>query len=193
MNKQIKNSKIKILIAITTSLALGLFVGKSNDSNFFNTNTVVQAAHVKGNLGKLTTPKKMRGTWYGKAFDMNYKSNTIDKLRVKAHKIGSDELHRQDTNAKGIKNTTQTRNWVRAFYPVTFKKDKNIKYISMFPWSSPVASGRSLGLYHYKGHRVLIERTLSSYRITNVYWRSAKLARMYGGTKPKELKTFAQW
>ncbi|GGG34478.1 hypothetical protein [Lactobacillus apis] len=62
MNKQIKNSKIKILIAITTSLALGLFVGKSNDSNFFTTNTVVQAAHVKGNLGKLTTPKKMRGT-----------------------------------------------------------------------------------------------------------------------------------
>ena len=193
MKKQVKNSKIKILIAITMSLALGLLVVKTSDDSFINITTVVQAAHVKGNLGKLTTPKKMRGTWYGKAFDVNYKSKTISKLRVKAHKIDSNELHRQDSNAKGIKNTKQTRNWVKAFYPVTFKKDKNIKYISMFPWFSPVASGRSLGIYHYKGHRVLIERSFSSYRITNVYWRSVKLARMYGGKKPKELRTLAQW
>ena len=193
MKKQVKNSKIKILISITMSLALGLLAVKTSDDSFINITTVVQAAHVKGNLGKLTTPKKMRGTWYGKAFDVNYKSNTINKLRVKAHKIDSNELHRQDSNAKGIKNTKQTRNWVKAFYPVTFKKDKNIKYISMFPWFSPVASGRCLGMYHYKGHRVLIERSFSSYRITNVYWRSAKLARMYGGKKPKELRTLAQW
>ena len=192
MNKQVKNSKIKMLIAITMSLALGLLAGKASDSSLLNTNMVVQAAHVKGNLGILTTPKKMRGTWYGKAFDLNYKSKVLNKLKVKAHKIDSNELHRQDTNAKGIKNTRQTRNWVKAFYPVTFKKDKNIKYILMFPWFSPAASGWSLGIYHYKGHRVLIERTTSSYRITNVYWRSAKLARMYGGKKPKELKTYAQ-
>lgn len=58
---------------------------------------------------------------------------------------------------------------------------------------SPTLSGTYLGLYRYKGHQVLIERTTSSFRITKVYWKTKAFAQKFGGYKPKELKRFGEF
>ena len=193
MKKKVNFKLAEILVALLVLLVLGICVSQGN-SNFADFNKVIEAKHVKGDLGKFTVPKKMRGTWYGKYFDINgIKAKKVDKIKITAHTIAGSPLHKQEANFKGTKIPKAARNWSRTYYPVKFKKDKGIKYISMYPWVSPVLSGESLGLYHYKGHKVLIDRTTSSFRITNVYWKTRKLAKKYGGHKPKELKRYGEW
>lgn len=186
--------KFKYLYTIIGVFVVGIFAREAFNVEVLPSTQVVQAQHVKGDLGKFTVPKRMRGTWYGKYFDIGgIKSKTVNKLKVSAHKIGGTVLHKQIANFNGTKIPKKAQNWARVYYPVTYKKDHGIKYVSMYPWVSPALSGTHLGLYHYKGHKVLIERTTSSVRITNVYWKSKKLARKYGGHKPKELKRYAEY
>lgn len=186
--------RAKIVFAILGTLVISVVAGGIANDSLIGSPQVVQAQHVKGDLGKFTVPKKMRGTWYGKYFDIGgIKSKTIDKTKITAHKIGGTVLHKQVPNFNGMKMPKKARNWARAYYPVKFKSDHGIKYVSMYPWVSPALSGTSLGLYRYKGHQVLIERTTSSFRITNVYWKTKTLAKKFGGHKPKELKRFGEF
>ncbi len=186
--------KLKYLYALMGVFAIGLFAYKAFNNEILPPTQIVQAQHVKGDLGKFTVPKRMRGTWYGKYFDIGgIKSKTLNKLKVSAHKIGGTVLHKQTANFNGTKIPKKAQNWARVYYPVTYKKDHGIKYVGVYPWVSPASSGTHLGLYHYKGHKVLIERTTSSSRITNVYWKSKRLAKRFGGYKPKELKRYAEY
>lgn len=96
--------KLKYLYALMGVFAIGLFAHKAFNNEILPPTQIVQAQHVKGDLGKFTVPKRMRGTWYGKYFDIGgIKSKTLNKLKVSAHKIGGTVLHKQTANFNGTK------------------------------------------------------------------------------------------
>ena len=111
MKKKVNFKLAEILVALLGVLILGFCIQDSN--NFTGFIDTVDAKHVKGDLGKFTVPKKMRGTWYGKYFDINgIKAKKIDKIKITAHTSAGSTLHKQKANFEGTKIPKAARNWL---------------------------------------------------------------------------------